>query len=45
MAGAKINSFNSIVANGVNGNILHNTKSDHTLEDGCTVLVDAGCIY
>lgn len=45
MAGATVNSFNTISSNGENSNILHNVHAHHTFENGKTALFDAGCIY
>lgn len=44
MAGATVNSFNTIAACGKGGNILHNINLNHDIENGKTLLVDAGCI-
>lgn len=43
--GAEKNSFDPIVASGVNGAIPHHHCSDKVIEDGDMVTVDIGCIY
>lgn len=43
--GARYPSYNTIVAGGVNGCILHYTENEAALNDGDLVLIDAGCEY
>lgn len=43
--GARYPSYNTIVACGVNGCILHYTENEAALNDGDLVLIDAGCEY
>lgn len=43
--GAQREAFNSIVAGGENGCILHYTENNHRLKSGDLVLVDAGAEY
>ena len=44
MLGGTINSFNTIAACGKGSNILHNILLNHKVEEGKTMLVDAGCL-
>jgi Xaa-Pro aminopeptidase len=41
--GSRFNAYNSIVAGGDNGTILHYTENNKPLNDGELVLVDLGC--
>ncbi|WP_252145714.1 Xaa-Pro aminopeptidase [Yokenella regensburgei] len=43
--GARYPSYNTIVAGGVNGCILHYTENEAALNDVDLVLIDAGCEY
>jgi Xaa-Pro aminopeptidase len=43
--GARFPAYNSIVAGGDNGSILHYVENEDVLNDGEMLLVDAGCEY
>jgi Xaa-Pro aminopeptidase len=44
-AGAKRFAYPSIVASGANGCVLHYVDNDAAIEDGDTLLIDAGCEF
>ena len=43
--GAEKNSFDPIVASGINGSIPHHENSNKVIEDGEMLTLDIGCIY